>query len=471
MKAIGLRIRNVLGIKELDIAPGEITIFEGRNGSGKTSAMEALKNMVEGGSIMKIRSIDAADDEKSEIVLTLDGEDGTIIAKQDERGTSVKKQVGDTAAFEDVPRPATYLKNLYDTRLANPIKFLECNDKERVQLLLEALPLQYSASDLWSAIGLNETEFPAVPDGLHPLVEIALHRDNIFRERTGVNRDEKQKRATCEQTRRSVPAEIPSVEDIEEKEKRRDSLRMDRQRRFDAAHQAADMDKRKAKTTLTEKEKLSSVELERFSEQVRREAEQRIAAKRDELDAQLSIDRIETANSIELTESTLKEVIEDIDKMIPEIDALSSEISMLKERSLEITRIRERHAMADQFERDADDLKLYSERLTDALKRLDEYKASMCSDMPIPGLDVSGNVVTVNGVPWSQLNTAKRIQIAVQVACLRFGDAKFRPVFIDGAEALDSESMAIMDKQLKSHGAQAFIARVADHDLEIIRNA
>jgi hypothetical protein len=95
----------------------------------------------------------------------------------------------------------------------------------------------------------------------------------------------------------------------------------------------------------------------------------------------------------------------------------------------------------------------------------------MCSDMPIPGLDVSGNVVTVNGVPWSQLNTAKRIQIAVQVACLRFGDAKFRPVFIDGAEALDSESMAIMDKQLKSHGAQAFIARVADHDLEIIRNA
>jgi hypothetical protein len=90
----------------------------------------------------------------------------------------------------------------------------------------------------------------------------------------------------------------------------------------------------------------------------------------------------------------------------------------------------------------------------------------MVETLPISGLDITDNVVTRNGVKWEQLNTAQQIEIAVAVAMLRFKDSEFRPIWIDGAEALDKDNLAIMEKELAAHGAQAFIGRVDSGELK-----
>jgi len=105
--------------------------------------------------------------------------------------------------------------------------------------------------------------------------------------------------------------------------------------------------------------------------------------------------------------------------------------------------------------------------LTFALKALERYKAELCANLPIQGLDFTGGEVRVNGVPWDQINTAQQTKIAVQVSCLRFGDSDFRPVFVDGAEELDSENFRLLETELEEAGAQAFIAYVSRSKMDL----
>ncbi len=119
-----------------------------------------------------------------------------------------------------MPQPQRWLSGLHDGQLSNPIEFLKAPEKKRVLLLLEALPVDYDREALWTRMRLLPMDFAAVPDGLHPVVEIAMIRENVFRERTGVNRDEKAKSESAEQTRRATPAVIPDdhEQEIEELE-------------------------------------------------------------------------------------------------------------------------------------------------------------------------------------------------------------------------------------------------------------
>ena len=215
-------IRDVLGIREAGIEPGKITIFEGINASNKTGHMEALKTALGGGNLANLSRIpDNPEDEvKPEVVLVIEGDsigDYWQVEKTGEK-VRVRKRVGNTAGLEDVPKPQRWLSGLIDPKLMNPVDFLNAKDKERVLLLLEALPVQFDRDQLWQSMGVRKSDFQAVPTGIHPLTELALIREAIFRERTGVNRDAKAKAQTAEQTRRSVPAVIPEglKEQIEE---------------------------------------------------------------------------------------------------------------------------------------------------------------------------------------------------------------------------------------------------------------
>ena len=211
LKVMSVRARDVLGITEFAMEPGKVTLLSGRNGTGKTSAIELLESIFGGGNLAKIARIDPSGEEvEPEIVVVMDTDEGQrYLIKKNEKGIKVKKQVGDTQGFDDVPKPQRFLSGLYDGKLANPIEFLNAPDKERVLMLLGALPLQLDRDGLWQKLGLKKSELSPIPEGLHPLQELALIREAIFRERTGVNRDAKAKAGSDEQTRRNTPAVLP----------------------------------------------------------------------------------------------------------------------------------------------------------------------------------------------------------------------------------------------------------------------
>ena len=468
MEVSKIRFKNVLGLEEFSMEPGKVTVLSGRNGSGKSSAIRGLRNMVEGGSLAEIRNVDADPQEKAEIALAFeDDELGQILAHKNESRLDVKKQVGDSAAFEKQPKPAEFLKSLFDGKLNNPMSFLTCRDKDRVQIILEAIDLEYDAVELWEKLGLDPDDFDPVPEGLHPLIEIKMHREHIFKTRTGINRDEKQKRAHCDQTRRAVPATIPTVEGLTEKEDELSGLKAEKVRLSERAihdHQAT---MKTISSNHDEFKRAKQTELDNYRIHLEAEMDRKLNEKREQIGNEISNHHAVSDEAIAKADADREEASAGIDELTEEILAIQDIVSTKREQEKDAVRIRTLHEQAAKAEEEADDLEQLSKGLTDALEILDNYKAAMCANLPIPGLDITDNVVTVNGIKWDQLNTAQRITIAAKIACLRLQSSRFKVVFVDGAEALDSESFSALVEELKAADAQAFIGRVADHDLKV----
>ena len=219
---VSVSYKDVLGAESFAMAPGQITIVSGKNGCGKSTALQAVQAALGGGSLAKLARVDPGGaPTEPEVVLVIEGEDHEAYrVKRTGDKLNALGRVGDTAAFETIPRPQAWLSSLFDPAGANPVRFLTAPDKDRALMLLEALPLKFDRAELLLAMDITADELRnmgAIPAGLHPLEEVGLIREAVFRTRTGVNRDKKAQESSAEQLRRSMPAVLPAdlAEEIE----------------------------------------------------------------------------------------------------------------------------------------------------------------------------------------------------------------------------------------------------------------
>ncbi len=166
MKVTQVRIKNVLGIEELEFKPGQVTVIEGSNASGKTSILEAFRAAVGGGHDATLLHNGA---KEGEIVLVLD--DSVEIQKTiSELESSVAVVHPD---FGAIKKPQTWIDRLSDVLSVNPIQFLT-KGKDRLKNLLEVLPLQVTAEQIQSvAPHLSEEDIKEIDCSKHGLVVLA----------------------------------------------------------------------------------------------------------------------------------------------------------------------------------------------------------------------------------------------------------------------------------------------------------
>ena len=492
-------IRNVLGCREAVIEPGRVTVLAGHNGSGKSSILTALQQGLGGGtSLARLATVpEPGDDEapEPEVVLVLKG-DGHEEYRVTRRADKVRVQgrVGDSAAFEDVPKPQQFLSGLFDVAGCNPVAFLTAKDDERALILLEALPLTLDQRALHDAMGLTESdlaELPPIPAGLHPLEHLAMLREAVFRRRTGVNRDASAKAKAADQTRRNAPAAVPlgaadAILRAEQEQARLSAEIAAGRARAEADHKAA-VDAAQAEYRLATSRADADAEAsiraldaatDRLAAAIRAEAERKVAALKAEAadDANAlrrdAEDRMAAAHDAfakaQLAAATDKAAAEQA--LIAAGDDLASAgalMARLREQEANSVKAKALHDQAEQFDREAVELASQSAALTAALAALDAYRLSLTRDLPIPGLELDGKAVKVNGITFAQLNTAQRVAIAVKVALLRARGSRLPFVAVDGAEALDGEQFAALVEALKAEGVQAVLARVSDGPLRV----
>lgn len=487
LRVTAITIRDVLGARELALEPGRITRVEGANGSGKTTVLQAVQAALGRGSLAKLARVDPAGAEtEPEVVLALEGDGEAYQVERTGDRLRVRRRVGDTAGLEDVPRPQEFLAGLVDTTAANPVRFLTAPDKDRALLLLEALPLKLDRAQLVVEMGLEARELPPLPLGLHPLEELALIRDAVFRTRTGVNRDAKGKAVAAEQTRRNAPAAIP--EDLSAEVGALDSATSLQAVALARDEAQADATERQA---IAEAEAAAELETERVSgafktwaARTRKEHEARAAEIRAEAERRIAEDLGQVEASIEARRVADEEGLDEVTRAAADVaekarQARAAARLATEARKVELQASRERlvalraqldasgkaqalHQQAARFDREAEQLELESARLTAALDALDAHRRRLAEDLPIPGLTIEDKTIRVHGVPFDQLNTAQRVAIAVRVATLRAKAQRLPLLFVDGAEALDAEHFDALVSQLKLEGVQAFVARVTE---------
>ncbi len=494
LRVTSIQIRDVLGVTEASITPGKVTVLTGHNGSTKTSVLQAVQAALGRGSLAKLGRI-TPDGEPGEPEVCLVLENATEHYRVERTGEKVRVQtrIGDTQGYAEVPRPVEWLSALVDTACANPVAFLTAPDKQRALLLLEALPLSYSRDALLAEMGLSAADLRemagGIPTGLHPLQEIGLIHEAVFRARTGVNRDQKQQQASAEQLRRNLPAALPKDRgaDIALLETSIEKL----QAAIATKETEASGDYERVRLTVDdsiarEREKVAAT-FKIDAAKLRREHEQRAAEARRALEESIAKDlaavnlRIEdiralgerTIDGIEASaERTLQGATEARNARLREVGELRADLTARREELAQLrgeesasVGFRALQDQADAFDLQTIALREKSERLTDALEALDAHRRRLADNLPIPGLAINGTTITVHGVPFEQLNTAQKVEIAVKVATLRAAHQRLPLVWVDNAEALDSAHFAALVAELQATGTQAFIAKVTDGPL------
>lgn len=426
-----ITIRNILGIQELELSPGGFTQISGRNGTGKTSVLEAVKSALKSGHDATLLR---AGSEKGEVVLVLD--DGTELTKTvtDSGSTTAVRRDG-----KKIARPGEAIKALTDALSVNPVEFLLAPKKDRVKALLEAMPIEADADHLAAISGVPVSAQP----GLHAIHVIEVVRSKVYDARTGTNRAVTEKQATIKQLEAAVPpapvgvtgSEAELVASIDEARSARDTMltkiaaKLDGLRTENASAiavmmsaQAAALEAMKtAHAESLEQLRASLRENEGKASVARAAANDKATAACAPLNEQLAIIRNDREAS-----GRRQQTLETIAAMRTELEVLTGE----------------------------------AEAQTKALTEIDKYKSDLLNSLPIPGLEVIDGEILRDGVPFDRLNTAQQVDVAVELAKLRAADLGV--ICVDRIEALDSESLEAFRASALASGLQLFVTRVTD---------
>lgn len=454
MKIARVKITNLLGIKDLEFDAGQFTEISGRNGTGKTSVLTAIKNVLEGG---HDATLIRRGEEKGEVVLVLD--DGTNIRKRIGQKT-VNLSVEKNGVKAD--KPQSVLDALTDMLSVNPVDFLRAPKKQRVNVLLESLPMVADVDRLEEIVGHK----PDVIFGSHALEAIDRVYKSVFDDRTGTNRAVKEKRATISQ----LEAAIPTV-DGQEISGDMDELLASRDK-IDAEKDAelARIEGKLAQFRASSEEKRDSIRtsyagvIQSMQDEITR-MQDLIAAKKAEMASDLDKERTAHAE-VEGKAGKQRELT--ITRHAAARAPLDGQIKAIQQGQEVAARARVTRQTVATMEEEATALEADVANQSAALHALEAYKSELLSALPIDGLEVREGEIFRNGVPFDRLNSGQQVEIAVEIAKLRAG--KLGVIAVDGIELLDGERYQAFRDQMEGTGLQMFVARVTDDAFNISTN-
>lgn len=443
MKVAKIQIQNILGIENLEILPGKVTKIEGRNGSGKTSALEAIKAALKGGHDATLLRKGS---DVGEIVLVL--ENGTRVIKTvtaTESNTKVTNENG------KMSKPMQFIGQLSDEISLNPIKFLECKPADRADFLLEAMPLEANVTEIGEIIApALQGQKVDVPKG-HALKSVDAVYDQLFQHRQDINRTAKEKSGTIEQLSASLPEEPVDLEEsrawIVSLEKTK-TIKIDalntKQKEIDQVKYAQENDAEKMRLR-----KHNEADKE-YSE-----ALAKITAKRDLAKSQA------TEIELKLKNQAQAEWIPANDPTIAETE---QRISTSRQSLEEAIRLQNTVDVVAKMQKECDGLEEKSKAHTTALEKLKEYKNGLLKNLPID-VEIKDGKVFRGGIPYETLNLAQQTQIAVDLAQIRAKELGL--IVLDGAESLDSATLAALEEAIAKTDLQAVMTFVKDTDLTV----
>lgn len=422
MKIQSVEITNILGTEHARFAPGSLTVIQGHNGSGKSSIIDALLSVFEGGHDPGLLRRGA---KKGQTILTLD--DGTTIAKTvTAKGSTV--EILD-AAGHIVPAPQKFINGLAESLKVDPARLLLAKPKDLLAVLLEVMPIAFDPEEVMQACGGRP-----VPNKTLDLDGLAAVRKQIYDERAVANKAARDAEGTVTSLRRSLPEQDEKDWGAEAKTLRADVA---------AGEKAVAASKASYES-----------ETRAALQDIRSALDDEIAALRAKHDRKV-------AEINGLCGERLKQLDADA---APYLDDLKARAATAQERAAAQQKAAGIRESIDTFDRKIRESNIASDRLSEAIEALDKLKAAKLESLPIPGLEVSEGKPYLDGVPWEHVNTARQVETAFQIWDLwaaPFG-------LLDNAEHFDPETWEAFTAYCLASGRQVIAARVDPGPLKIV---
>jgi DNA repair exonuclease SbcCD ATPase subunit len=432
-----LKLKNCLGVKELEFKPGKITIIQGAGKQGKTSILDSIERTLYNTGKRPQFVFGGAD--KAETYLVLD--DGTQIKKninKEGKVTNIKIEKDGMSP----KAPEAYLKNLVGEKQLNPVEFITKGEKEQIETILSIVSIAVTEDDIKSWIG-EPVNADYTQHGLKVCKQV---EDALMAKRKDINKERDMLKADVENLGYKLPATY-NVEDWRE-------------------------------VSLTEKyEKIS--EANKLNSNI-----ERGQAVIDNYDAKVSQINsginLEIAKLEEQIEQLKKKAIEQAAEETTKLEAAKKYVA--ENKVIDILPLEEDHKNTElmkSYIRIADELKDKKESLEAAIKDSDKLTSQIetirkkpqellsKAEMPITGLSVDkdGNIL-INNLPIKNLCGTEKIEFAVEVAKATAKDLKL--ILVDGLEALTQEDMNTFIEKCRDDEFQYIMTRVTSGELNIV---
>jgi energy-coupling factor transporter ATP-binding protein EcfA2 len=412
-------INNFGGITHFEAKLGQVALISGRNGSGKSSVLDALRTIFDGGS------------DPSQI---RHGCEWADIEIEFSTGHKAIKSIWPTRYELVVSSPEggiiragkTWLDSLTPALSFDPIGFLNAEPKKRADWLLSKMPLVFTAEEVEAA-----TKQPGIVRGTCGLEKINEIRTGRYEQRTTVNRRSEELTGAIQTMRRALPIEEVSV------------------------------DWSALRDQLATRHSEISGEIEAAALKVDAEAQKEKTGKRQEITAKIAELQAELAAYLAEVDTEAAKVIANATRELEaERATVSEELGQARANADAAMRVKGQLQAIDESSQIQKGYVMEAFNLTTQIEALDALKHQKLKEVPIAGFDMKFEgrkpVITIEGVPLDRLNRQQQLYVAMQAVTQASG--KLPLVLCECAE-LDDAHMDELAGAMKEQGLQLIVAR------------
>ena len=469
MRTTKIQIKNLYGINEKQL-DGKSVELTGKNGSGKTSVLDAIRYALTNSSNRDYIIKDGA--EEGEILIETDT--GLSINRKKRAAQADYKSIKDNGYT--VQKPESFLQEIFTPLQLNPVEFVNMKKEEQNRIILDLIEFP------WDLNWIRE-QFGEIPEGvdyqqniLQVLNDIQAEKGVYFQRRQDTNRDIKSKKAVVEAIAKDLPENYNAAKwegfDLSagyselSKIKERNSI-IQRARVFkDSYDNKIRGYEAEKEIEISNAERAIAQEKETLTGAIERLKAELTAAedKLKTIDEKLVDKRKLAEQSFETKKAKLGE-----DMQVAEKHANAQEVSTAeKEQELQtasemikhLNEYNRMHKMQDEIEA----LNEKSEILTGKIElaRMLPGEILKTATIPVAGLTVENGLPLINGLPVSNLSEGEKLSLCVDVAISRPNTLQI--ILIDGAEKLSEKNRMSLYEKCKEKGLQFIATRTTDDD-------
>jgi chromosome segregation ATPase len=414
MRIHAYHAENFKGLKRVDIPdPDEtLVIITGKNAQGKSSVLDGIWGALGGASASPEQAVRRGE-KRASVTLDL----GEIVVTRRWQAGGNSTVVVENRDGSQRKSPQTLLDSLVGKVAFDPLAFTRWDGAKQAKVLRQLA-------------GLDEA-FAAIDEQARAAYE----------ERAAVNRAVKQDEALLASTGLAGAfADVPDQEqsaadlaaeyqDAVNEKSQNDAIRQDVKRLRGAKKDATD-------GLTAAQERVAALERDL---EAARDNERRCRAEVQDATHEL-VDTEEFAASL-------------ID---PDLQALKDRLNSIEAFNRRVRAKQERKALEDRLEAN----RAEAQALTGRMESLDAEKAARLAtaDFPVDGLGMTGETVTLGGVPLAQASTAQQIRLGLAVGAAL--NPKLRVAVVRDGSLLDDTSLAAVKVWAEEHDVQVWLERV-----------
>lgn len=409
MRVLNIQAENYKRLKVVDISPdGNVVEVTGKNKQGKSSLLDAIGAAMQGSAAIQEVPIRAGEKQSRIRVVLGDKEAELVVTRkfiQKDKMDFTTSLTVENAQGAKFPSPQAVLDALYSAIAFDPLAFVRSSKGAQLETMKRLVP----------GVDFN-----------------AIERQNKadFDKRTELNRDAKNIRAQVAGLPVDISKPRPVKQDVG-----------DLQKEIAAAEKHnEDVTTRKANR------EAAPGEIKAWREQA--------AAKKTEAEALLK-----AAKALEVE-------ADDYERRLKAAAALPAliEAKSITDK-MEAINANNNLVLAwenmDQLVKQAEALEKQAQELSDNILVRNGQKERAISEakLPVEGLSLTDQGVTLNGLPFDQVSSSEQIRTSVGVAMAL--NPKLRVIRVKDGSLLDEESMAILAEMAKEKDYQVWVERVA----------